>query len=273
MTRYSEMENDWWIYSFNEATFCQLIAVCKKKRTIFIYCTNCTISITISTRALVAEFSVFWERTDARSSASFSAARRQPAIGWDLSVVANNHPEDNSSLKGPSQRFATASYIGVSISGWPTNYFEWSARNRISNVLVRPSAGNGRRRIFDLETVQLEVKHSGRYTTGATPRELRVHRVCRGISNLLCVLPTGPWAGTVRDPRDIRFNDLRLGWIESSAEAVQGFRRLAESFPPISRRHPAFRERSPDSFEGCTWIVSLSWRFSLLVMYISRQGY
>lgn len=37
------------------------------------------------------------------------------------------------------QPVSSTSYIGVSISGWSTNYFEWSAGNRISNVLVRPS--------------------------------------------------------------------------------------------------------------------------------------
>ena len=180
-----------------------------------------------------------------------------------------------------TQRFATASYIGVSISGWPTNYFEWSARNRISNVLVRPSPGNERRRIFDLETVQLEVKHSGRIRAAPTPTgTASAPSLPRYLESTLCpsnravsrYSPRSPgytfqWS-TTRLDRILRWNPVR------------GFRRLAESFPPISHRHPAFRERKRERERGRqirskgargSWVFPDV--FSLLAMCISRQGY
>lgn len=99
--------------------------------------------------------------------------------------------------------------------------------------------GNGRRRIFDLETVQLEVKRRP-YATGATPRELGVHRL-RGISNLLCVLPTGPWAVQVQPA----IPGIYVSMIYDSAGSnpplkKRGIPPTCWILLPISRRHPAF---------------------------------
>lgn len=61
-------------------------------------------------------------------------------------------------------------------------------------------------------------------------------------------------AGTARDPRDIRFNDLRLDWVESSAEKARDSADLLNPFTDIPQTL-SFFEKLRDSFGRRTWTL------------------
>lgn len=152
-------------------------------------------------------------------------------------------------LHPPQANNSPASGSGVSISPVDTDELfrvirgkqdlDRNACPRDESSARDPAAGKGRRRIFDLESNWKSNRRP--CATGATPRELGV-RAARYLESTLCPSNGAPRVVQVppRDPRDIRFNDLRPGWIESPGP---GFRGLAESF----RRYPADTGRSDES--------------------------
>lgn len=108
-----------------------------------------------------------------------------------------------------------------------------------------PSAGMGVGESFDLETRNW--KSSGGHIRPARPHG-NWSAPSLAVSRIYFVSFEAARAGTARDPRDIRFNDLRPGRIESSAWNRAGFRGLAESFyryPADTRLFERSRASSP----------------------------
>lgn len=181
-------------------------------------------------------------------------------IGRDLSVTSCNpaHPllGNNSCFKegegGPTVR----SYIGVSISATVDELFRvirgetgsrtcsWRPSSRGRGSLSR---GNGRRRIFDLETRQLEVKR--RPYTGATPRELGVHRL-RYLESTLC------------PSKRCRYRPAIAGIYVSMIYGQAGSKPPLDSTDSVNpfTRYPAdtrLFERSRDPSPPWTWFVEV----------------